>query len=368
MSRPKFIPGRIAELDLLRGFFIFAIILDHAQHLPDIHMYVTGQGKLWVSAAEGFFLISGLLTGYIRGFRQQGNTMWHQTKKLVGRGILLYVWAILITLICVALVGLLPVTLGHVAKLPMADQVTSVGTYLASVFSGGFIYDWIYFLILYAVIMVVAPLFILAARRHKLIIFMAISALTYAASFLMETPYGPLQWQFIFFSAASAGYYLPAIVNWLIDHPRAKAWLIYGSMAFTVATFIVSYFFVLAWPAGLIMSRDQYVVIHDLLERVFSNNPLMPARVALSFVWFIGMIAIFHTLRRPISKYLGWLFGQFGNYSLSVYCLQAVVLVIFNWLVPFIPNFFYNFVVNLGLLIVIWLIMRTRLAKKVLPR
>ncbi|HET6622635.1 MAG TPA: OpgC domain-containing protein, partial [Candidatus Saccharimonadales bacterium] len=99
MAKTKFIPGRIAELDLLRGFFIFAIILDHAQHIPDIHMYLTGQGKLWVSAAEGFFLISGLLTGYIRGFRQQDRPLWEQSKKLIKRGLLLYVWAIIITLL-----------------------------------------------------------------------------------------------------------------------------------------------------------------------------------------------------------------------------------------------------------------------------
>ncbi|HET8690090.1 MAG TPA: OpgC domain-containing protein [Candidatus Saccharimonadales bacterium] len=368
MNKTKFIPGRIAELDLLRGFFIFAIILDHAQHIPDIHMYVTGQGKLWVSAAEGFFLISGLLTGYIRGFRQKDRPMLHQTKKLVSRGLLLYVWAVLITFVCVALVGSLPVAISHVARLPDPDQISSLSTYLINVFSGEFIYDWVYFLILYAVIMVIAPLFIWAARKGKLLIFMATSALAYGASFLMKDPYGPLQWQFIFFSAASAGYYLPNIVDWLLDHPRSKKWLVYGSMTFTVLTFIVSYFFVLAWPAGLLLNREHYVVIHDMLEHVFSNNPLMPARVALSFVWFAGMISLFHTLKRPISKYLGWMFGQFGNHSLSVYCLQAVVLIFFNWLVPFTSNFFYNFFINLALLLIIWLIMRTRLARKILPR
>lgn len=368
MKKARFIPGRIAELDLLRGFFIFAIILDHAQHLPDIHMYVTGQGKLWVSAAEGFFLISGLLTGYIRGFRQKDNTMLHQTKKLVSRGLLLYIWAVLITLLAVALIGLLPVGLNNVARPPAGYQAASLGSYLINVFSTEFTFDWIYFLRLYAIIMVVSPLFIWAARHGKLKVFMALSALAYGASFLMQEPEGSLQWQFVFFSAATAGFYLPNIVNWLLDHPRAKNWLVYGSIVFTVLTFIVSYFFVLAWPAGFIMSRDQYVAIHDLLESIFANNPLMPARVALSFVWFIGMVSIFHTFKRPIDKYLGWLFGQFGNYSLSVYCLQAIVLIFFNWLVPFTSNFLYNFFINLALILIIWSLMRTRLAKKILPR
>lgn len=368
MKKARFIPGRIAELDLLRGFFIFAIILDHAQHLPDIHMYVTGQGKLWVSAAEGFFLISGLLTGYIRGFRQLDYSMWHQTKKLVSRGLMLYVWAVLITLLAVALIGWLPVGLNSVARPPAGYQAADLSTYLMNVFSTEFTFDWIYFLRLYAIIMVVAPLFIWAARHGKLKVFMALSALAYGASFLMQEPEGSLQWQFVFFSAATAGFYLPTIVNWLIDHPRTKNWLVYGSIGFTVLTSIVSYFFVLGWPDGFLMSRADYSVIHDATEAIFANNPLRPARVALAFVWFIGMVSIFHTFKRPITKYLGWLFGQFGHYSLSVYCLQAIVLIFFNWLVPFTSNFFYNFFINLGLLLIIWLIMRTPLAKKVLPK
>ncbi|HET6622418.1 MAG TPA: OpgC domain-containing protein, partial [Candidatus Saccharimonadales bacterium] len=256
----------------------------------------------------------------------------------------------------------------HVAKLPTGDQVSSLGAYLLQVFSTQFTYDWIYFLRLYAIIMVAAPLFIWAARTRKLAIFLVLSASVYAASFLMEEPEGSLQWQFIFFVAASVGYKLPSIIDYLNDHVRLKKWLMYGSIATTIAIFAVSYFFVLAWPDGVLMSRAQYSAIHDVTEVVFSNNPLMPARVALSFAWFAGMISLFHVLKRPIAKYLGWMFAQFGNYSLSVYCLQAVVLIFFNWLVPFTTNFFYNFFINLGLLLIIWLIMRTKLAKNILPR
>ncbi len=366
MPIKKFIPGRILELDLLRGFFIFSIILDHAQHLPDIHMYVTGQGKLWVSAAEGFFLISGLLTGYIRGFRQKDRPMKEQTFKLFRRGVLLYVTAIVVTFLAVALIGLLPLNPAHVAKLPSPEQTSSLWVYVYNVLTSRFVFDWVYFLRLYGIIMIIAPLFIWAARKGKLAWFMLGSLGLYAASFLMPEPEGSFQWQFVFFAAASAGYLLPDIINWLNARPKLKMKLAYAAAGFTVVTFIVSYFFVLAWPGGAF--RVHYDAIHDVTEQIFSNNPLMPARVALSFVWFSGMISIFHLLKKPINKYLGWMFRQFGNYSLSVYCLQAIVLIFFNWLVPFYENFFYNLVVNFGLLMIIWLIMRTKVARKILPR
>ena len=69
---------RIFELDLLRGFFVVIIIIDHLQLWPSPLRYLTGEGRLWVTAAEGFFLISGLLVGYIRGFNNFGNYIFYK--------------------------------------------------------------------------------------------------------------------------------------------------------------------------------------------------------------------------------------------------------------------------------------------------
>ncbi len=56
---------RILTLDILRGGFLVAIIVDHLNQGPSLWYLLTGGGAMWVSPAEGFFAISGILVGYI---------------------------------------------------------------------------------------------------------------------------------------------------------------------------------------------------------------------------------------------------------------------------------------------------------------
>src|SRR3989339_456486 len=95
MSEP--VKRRIHELDLLRGFFILVIIIDHLQFWPSPLTFLTGEGRLWVSAAEGFFLISGLLIGYIRGYKGRNQPLTSISKKLAYRAFMLYAWGVGIT-------------------------------------------------------------------------------------------------------------------------------------------------------------------------------------------------------------------------------------------------------------------------------
>lgn len=50
---------RDLRLDLLRGYFIFVMIVDHLQTFPAWTMSLTGGNALWVSAAQGFVLAKG---------------------------------------------------------------------------------------------------------------------------------------------------------------------------------------------------------------------------------------------------------------------------------------------------------------------
>ena len=55
---------RDLRLDLLRGFCLFAMIVDHIAGPSALH-WLTGGNRFYVSAAEGFVFISGLLLGMI---------------------------------------------------------------------------------------------------------------------------------------------------------------------------------------------------------------------------------------------------------------------------------------------------------------
>ncbi|MDP9371380.1 MAG: OpgC domain-containing protein, partial [Chloroflexota bacterium] len=60
--------GRDLRLDLLRGFAVFAMAVDHLGG-PSWLYALTGGNRFFVSAAEGFVFISGVVAGIVYGAR-----------------------------------------------------------------------------------------------------------------------------------------------------------------------------------------------------------------------------------------------------------------------------------------------------------
>lgn len=75
---------RDLRLDFLRGYCIVVMTIDHVGLFPAWTIGVTGNARLWVSAAEGFFLISGIVMGmvYQQWLIERG---WHWSIKHAGR-------------------------------------------------------------------------------------------------------------------------------------------------------------------------------------------------------------------------------------------------------------------------------------------
>lgn len=365
--------GRIHELDLLRGYFIFIILIDHIQRWPSFYTYLTGQGRLWASAAEGFFIISGLLIGYLRGYKSRHLPLSTVAKKLWKRALMLYLWCLGITFFVVAITSIFSDgTNPLLPKLPLAEQVVNLPVYLWNVISGQYASDWIYFLRLYAIVLAISPFVIWLLRRGLWWVVLAGSVAVYGISFLMEEPEGAMQWQVLFFGAALIGWKLEAIVEWLREHARAKKTIMISLITVTIVTMLTSYFWVHGWgnveSQHAIISRDSYVTARSWLDPWFTNNPMAIGRIILSFIWFGGMLALFHVLRRYISKAFGWLLMTFGQYSLSAYCLQAILLVFIEVLLPVYDNWWLNFLSTTIAILGIWGIMQIPSVRRLLPR
>ncbi|MEO5499509.1 MAG: OpgC domain-containing protein, partial [Candidatus Saccharimonadales bacterium] len=237
---------RIYELDLLRGFFICVIILDHLQFWPSPFQYLTGQGRLWVSAAEGFFLISGLLVGYLRAYKGSKTPLSTLSKGLLSRALTLYIWCAGITLLVTALAVLLPASY-LMPKYPEYHFVTSLPVYLWSVFSGQYASDWIYFLRLYAILLAITPVFLYLIRKGYWVIAALLSVSSYTVSLYFGWEEAALQWQIFFFGAALIGWKLESILAWLRNHLVFRTSLISSLIVITLSTMVLSYFFVHGW-------------------------------------------------------------------------------------------------------------------------
>lgn len=363
---------RIFELDLLRGFFICVIILDHMQFWPSPFQYMTGQGRLWVSAAEGFFLISGLLIGYIRAYKGAKLPLKSVSKHLLMRALMLYVWGVIVTLFVVLVTTLLPGNSPLLPRLPDTTQIASLLMYLWSVFSTSFQSDWIYFLRMYTIMLAVTPVFLWLIRK-KLWWVAALASLTiYTISLVFKIDEATMQWQVLFFGAALMGWKLEAILLWFREHLTLRRLALISSSLFFLATFALSYFMVHGWsyvenPATSI-SREAYVSVRASVDPLFSNNPMVPLRLLLAYAWFIGQLALFHILRKWLLKYLGWILLIFGQSSLTAYILQALILPFIVVYVDLGGSFWLNGLFGVVVLIVISGIMRLKLVKQVIPR
>lgn len=374
MNMPeKTVPSRrIIELDLLRGFFIIVIILDHLQFWPSPWQYITGEGRLWVSAAEGFFIISGLLIGYLRAYKGKHTPLKIISKKLLERAGLLWLWCIIITLGVVGLSYLIPGNTSLLPKLPEADVLASPALFLWHVITMHYASDWIYFLRLYAIMLALTPVFLWLIRKKHALLALALSLGTYLISLAFGLEEAALQWQVLFFGAAFIGWKLEEILSWLRARPKLRLTILYGLIAFTLITMAISYFMVHGWSyvesSATSISRDAYVSIRSQVDPVFSNNSLVPARIALSFIWFFGLLSLFHVLRTPIKRWLGWLLITFGEASLTAYCLQAIVLVFVAKLVQLNGDFYVNGLVGAAVVLLVWAFMKIPFVRKVLPQ
>lgn len=364
--------GRIDELDLLRGFFILVIIVDHLQRWPSPYTYITGEGRLWVSAAEGFFIISGLLIGYLRGFKQREVPIRELARKLWQRAGMLYLWTVGITLFVVSMTLLIPANAELLPKLPDADQTANLGTFIINVLTLNFATDWIYFLRFYAIMLFTTPLVIWLLRKNLWWVALLISLGLYGISFLFETPEGALQWQILFFVPALVGYKLQAIVHWLREHPRAKHVLMGASLVVTAATMVLSYFWVLGWhyveAPDSSFSRETYVATRSWLDPWFTKAPLAIGRVFLAFVWFAGLVSLFHIALPYLRRWFGWLLGTFGTLSLSAYCLQAVVLVFVQVYLPLSSDKLVNALSTTLIVVAFWALLKIPFLRRLLPR
>ncbi len=359
---------RIYEFDLLRGLFIVIIIIDHLQFWPSPLSYFTGEGRLWVSAAEGFFLISGLLVGYIRAYKDRHKPLLTISKNLLRRAFTLYIWGVGITF---AVTGLTLFIGAHelLPKLPPPEQLASPLSFITAVLTMNFFNDWIYFLRMYAIMLAATPLFLWMLRHnHERVVIVLMLAL-YIVGFVV--PETTLQWQVLFFGAALLGYKLEAIGAWLGERPVIKHTATIALGVTTFVTMSLSYFFVLSWglvenPNWHLMDRDQYVAIRTVIDPWFSGSPMAPGRILLSFLWMGGLFMFVHALRRYVMRFFGWLLIPLGGRSLSAYCLQALLLPVIVLTIP-IGGWLYNTAVALGIVLLCWWLLRIPFIKRILP-
>lgn len=360
---------RILTFDLLRGFFLLVIMIDHIELYPNFFDFATGKGRLWASAAEGFFFMSGLLIGMMYK-RRLVFGMKFIFKKMWKRAAELYVVGVGLTFVFLAWVEFT-----HHA--PIKDALPSplpwrhvIGQSLLMRFT----YGWADFLVRFALLMIFAPfVFFLVAKRKWWLALIGIFA-----AWALRGQGFTLAWQLIFNLGIIIGYYWQPIESRFQSFNKRGRQLIkrtVGAAAFI--TFAISYasVYVLslmfhAWGDNMLPAALQHVAYdwgnwnHDVW--LYADKWTMgPVRVILFFLWFTTLYWIVRRFEARIARYSrGWL-EVLGRNSLLVYTIHAFIVFIFKmYLIPAKTNFGQNFLITgaaLALLIALVYLYKERL-------
>lgn len=336
---------RIVTLDILRGFFLTIIIVDHLHYFPGLFELIGGRGELWVSAAEGFFLVSGLLVGYIYTPKIITN-VWAATKRIWRRAGLLYVWAVILTTVAVVWAHLAhtsgPIKEGLWWNPPLFEYAYKVLTLQYN-------YGWANFLQYYVLFMLFAPLAVWLCTKGKAWLVVAASLLIY----LFRGQNFNMAWQLMFMSGVVLGHYLPTIEEKAKELPQKLPWLLRRSLyVIAIGTLIASVTITFGAamidnftggnvPSWLVPLRDTLATWNGNLAPRVEKWTLEPLRVLFAALWFSALYIVVRRREAWIDKKTYGFFRTLGEVSLLIYGAHALVVMGAHLYLP--ENFGYVF-------------------------
>jgi enterochelin esterase-like enzyme len=364
---PKYLTaqGRDLRLDLLRGYFVVAMIIDHVRG-PSPLYNLTGGNRFYTSAAEGFILVSGLVTGlvYRRLIEREG--MASGLMKILARAATLYLLTIGLTL------ALLPIS--EALYLPWAQGVdlSNPMALVVSVLTLHRTYYLVDVMLLYTVLFLVAPMaFVLLDRGKSWIILLGTLLIWGLFQFFPEYAALPWPiagnylfnfsaWQVMFFLGLLLGYHqgrLPAL------SARATRVALVLTGLGTVA--LIAAFYIIdpptaTMPSGIAVGSP---VFHEirlwLQENFFAKVDLRPGRLLTSAITFSFLFLAASVFWPRVQKLLGWLLLPLGQHALYAYAAHIIVVTAVAILLkPF--NIAYpgpqllNMVIQIASVLIIW--------------
>lgn len=349
---PASAAARFLALDYLRGFFIVVIIIDHLWRWPNILQFISGRGELWSSAAEGFVIISGLLIGYIRGYKNRDLPLWDVTKKLWKRGVTLYLWMIITTTLLVSASWFFSFR-GNIAAVPIAAG--DWGALIWSMLRLDYAHTLTHFLYLYAIFLALSPLVIWLFRHGKAWIVFVVSWVLWYVGYRIDLEW--LIWQVLFFVPAIVGWYLKPLLAAHLRLPQKwQLTISFSTIAITLASMIASALVILPHDPG------------SYENTLFGKDPVTLATVLISFLWFYGLVQLFHLALPFLQRWLEWLLLPFGQRSLTAYILHALPLMAIQFLFDSTNNIWINTLYTVACIVATRLLLAIPHVNRVVPR
>jgi hypothetical protein len=364
--------GRDGRLDLLRGFCLFVMAIDHIGVFgPDSWLYIfTGKGEFFISAAEGFVFISGLVMGivYCKVIAKEG--LNKAVSKILSRVVKLYWLTVGLSLFFTALAAWTPLKLWAERdwiqiKDPFELIVGALTMHYA--FHGSSI------MVMYVMFLALAPLVFYLMTLSKTWLVLAVSWLVWLGNLFypnqfsvpFESNFPFAAWQVLFVTALVLGYHREKLAKFIKNKGQLQTFY-YATVSIAALALLV--FFILD-RAGVVQSFINNLDYRPLLADMEDKGKLPLPRLIGVFLYFQAFYLLVTWLWVPIQKTVGWFLIPIGEAGLYVFSLHLVLIVLVYNLPGFtqLPYLLYGLaeLLAVGLL---WIAVKTRFLYNIIPR
>ena len=368
---------RDLRLDLLRGFCIFAMVVDHFG--GDSWLYaVTGGNRFYVSAAEGFIFISGFVMGQAYRTKRDRAGLPPAMAEALRRARTLYIATVALTLIfsCLYLYTDIALWTGRDFGLgidsPFEIFVAAVTLH--------YTYHGTDILAMYTLLLLVAPLILLLLSVGEWYWVLGVSWLWWLIyQFYPEEASVPwyirhgenfpvAAWQVLFVTGHVLGFYREALGERIRRFRRLR--VVAVSLGIAVTAALIS----LAWGAESGVQFGFFDIDPNVLNESFFKVPLRPWRL----VAFLSVAIVAYTMATylwvPLRRIVGWLMLPLGQAALYSYIVHFfLILLVYNLapsiaLLPWGPSeAVFTPVLQIAVVMLLWVLVRRRVLFGIVP-
>jgi hypothetical protein len=360
---------RDLRLDLLRGFAVIVMVIDHFGGSSWLYL-ITGGNNFFVSGAEAFVFISGFVVGMVYGGIALKQGLYTAQVKALQRGLTLYKLTVVLTLLFAAVSRFFGLAWAKDLSVENTLQfVVDVATlhqtmYLADI-------PMMYTFLMFAAagglwLLYTRRAFWLLAGSSALWLAFQICQLQAPWPIIGNTTFNLAAWQLLFFVAMTAGYHREAIAGKLSQLPR---WPYFILSALVLVWFAQIYDTNGALLAQWVPGLD----VQAMMSELFRKSAVAPGRLAASFVVFQFAYLAVTLFWRPIWAAFGWLLMPLGQNSLYGYTMHVAVIGAFYVALPYLPGHItsvgtINTSLQLMAVLLLWAMIQRQFLFKIVPR
>lgn len=371
LSYPQ-VERRDLRIDLLRGFAVFVLVVNHVGGGASWLYLITGNNKFYVSGAEAFILFSGLVCGMVYREIALSEGLSVAIHKLLLRAWSLYKLTVIVT-ISFAMIAVY-------LNFPWA-QPFQIGNPLFFVRDVIFLRQTFIFadvLLMYTLLMVAAPLGLWMLYKKHTTALLICSTLLWSSFQLFSTEQAIIlyikgnvtyhfgAWQLIFFWAMAASFHRETLENFFCQIPRWP-YLLFSTVLFMALCYLYS--------SGL----DSAIIMYNgwdgasLASKMFTKSSVGIVRIVGLLIVFQFAYLMLTQFWVPICATLGWLLLPLGQNALYCYSFHMVIMTLMSILRLYLPGYFtqselINSSLQLTMVLMIWWLIRKKFAFNFVPR